>query len=185
MTKPRTPTTVEAALVKTAGQFPEGYVSLGKIINRHPATIRAWGDPDKEDDVPFGAAIEMTLAYIAQGGEGAPLFEAFGAKLDLAHARRFADAKRLHDYAGPLVKEAGEAHAAIISAARPSATAPDFDIAFKEALENYEKLLDILPFLAAQAGKSHLLPRYIPGAGSEQPTDQAENEGDLTMAQAP
>lgn len=183
MTKPRTPMSFEAALAKTAGQFPDGFKDLGRIVDRHPSTVRAWGDEDKEDDIPLGAALEMTLAFIENGGEGAPLYEAFGAKLKLAYARRFADAKRLHDFAGPLVKEAGEAHAAIIAAARPDAGALDFETAFKEALENLEKLMDIVPFLAQQAGKSHLLPRYIGGAHQE--PDLSSTEGETAMAQAP
>lgn len=184
MTKLRAPATFEAALARTAGQFEDGYEALGRITSRHSKTVRAWGDPDKEDDIPIGAALEMTLAYIAKGGEGAPLYEAFGAKLSLAYARRFADAQRLHDYAKPLLKEAGEAHSAIVAAAHPAAGTPDFELAFKEALENFEKLLDILPFLAAQAGKSHLLPRFIPGADTEEITE-VDSRGETNVPQAP
>jgi len=153
---------------------------MAEAVGRVASTVRAWTDPDRPEQVSLDAAIDLDLLFISEGGEGAPLYEAFGGKLSLAHARRFSEARRLHDFAGPLVKEAGEAHSAIIEAARPDATRPEFDRAFKEAMENFEKLLDILPFLAEQAGKSHLLPRFVQAADHEN-----EHQRGTIVAQAP
>lgn len=168
MTKVRLPLSIEQALARIAGLLEGDYQAMGEICGRQPHTIRAWGDPDKQDDIPVGCAIALDLAFQAAGGEGSPLYEAYGAKLDLADAARFADTHRLLDYAQGVIKEGGEAHAAIIGAARKDATHNEKRIAFREASEAYEKLRDILPLLEAGAA--------VP---------EESTEGETTMAQAP
>lgn len=177
MTKERLPLSTEQALARIAGRLPGAYDEMGEVCGRTASTIRAWGDPDKEDDVPIGCAIALDLAYIAEGGEGAPLYEAYGAKLDLAEAARFHDAHRLHEYGVAVIKEGGEAHAAIMKSARPGASFIEKRIAFKEALEAFEKLRDVLPLLEANA-----TPRTEP----QHDTPKSENtEGGELLAQAP
>lgn len=151
MTKERLPTSVEQALAKIAGHLPGDYERMGEICGRSAQTVRAWGDPDKQDDIPIGCAIKLDLAFQEDGGHGSPLYEAFGAKLDLAEAARFHDAHRLHEYGCEVIKEGGEAHAAIMKSARPGASFTEKKIAHKEALEAFEKLRDVLPLLEAAA----------------------------------
>jgi hypothetical protein len=123
---------------------------MAVVANRQPATVRSWMDPDRAEQVSLEAAIELDLAFRAHGGEGSPLFEAYGAALDLASGARFAEGYRLLDHAHGVAKEGGEAIAAIIAAARPGATAADLRAAEREAAEAYEKLRDILPLLSGQ-----------------------------------
>jgi hypothetical protein len=151
VTKQRTPLSVEQALQRIAGQLPGGVDQMAAVSHRQPGTVRAWMDPDRPEQIALECAIELDLAYQAEGGSGAPLFEAYAAKLDLAEAGRFAERHRLLDYAHGVVKEGGEAHAALIAFARPGATEHDRRHALKEASEAYEKLRDILPLLAGQA----------------------------------
>jgi len=168
MTKQRLPLSIEQGLARIAGHLPGGYDRMGEICARQPHTVRAWGDPDKEDDIPLGCAIALDLAFQAEGGEGSPLFETYGAKLDLADATRFSDQHRLLDYAQGVIKEGGEAHAAIVAAARRGATLTEKRVAFKEALEAFEKLRDVMPLLEAGAQ-----------------TSTTNTKGESDMAQAP
>lgn len=148
MTKTRAPLSVEQALQRIAAQLPGGVEEMAAIVQRQPGTIRAWMDPDRSEQVTLEAALELDLAYQENGGQAAPLFETYGAQLDLADARRFADRHRLLDYAHGVIKEGGEAHAALIAFARPGATPADRQMAHKEACEAFEKLRDIIPLLA-------------------------------------
>lgn len=150
MTKIRTPLSIEQALQRIAVQLPGGVEAMAAVSHRQPGTVRAWMDPDRPEHIPFPAAIELDLAFREHGGEGSPLFEAYGAALDLASSTRFADQHRLLDHAQGVIKEGGEAHAAIVAAARPGATARDRQVAFREAAEAYEKLRDILPLLSGE-----------------------------------
>lgn len=148
MTKVRAPLSIEQALQRIAGQLPRGIDQMAEVAQRQPGTIRNWMDPERPEQISIEAGIALDLEYQAEGGSGAPLFEAYAAKLDLAVSSRFADRHRLLDYAHGVVKEGGEAHAALIAFARPGATEHDRRHALKEAAEAYEKLRDILPLLS-------------------------------------
>lgn len=151
MTKLRAPLSIEQALQRIAGQLPTGVEAMAAVAQRQPGTIRAWMDPDRTEQVTLDAAIALDLAFQAEGGSGAPLFEAYATRLQLAEAARFADRHRLLDHAHGVAKEGGEAIAAIIAAARPDATELDRRAAHREAAEAYEKLRDILPLLQEQS----------------------------------
>lgn len=151
MTKTRTPLSIEQALQRIAVQLPGGVEAMAAVSHRQPGTVRAWMDPDRPEQIPFPAAIDLDLAFREHGGEGSPLYEAYSAALDLASGTRFADAHHLLDRLHAVIKEGGEAHAAIVAAARPGATAHDRQNAFREAAEAYEELRDILPLLQEQS----------------------------------
>lgn len=170
MTKPRTPLSVEQALQRIAGQCTGGVDAMAAAVGRQPSTIRAWMDPDRSEQVSVDAGIALDLLYRGEGGEGCPLFEAYGAQLDLAEAQKFMMANRLQDYAVGVIKEGGEAHAAIVAAARPGSTLTEKRIAYKEGLEAFEKLRDVMPLLEELARPN--------------PTE-TRGEIDMTHAQAP
>lgn len=153
MTKPRAPLSVEQALQRIAGQLEGGVGAMARVAQRQPGTIRLWMDPDRAEQVSLEAAIELDLAFQAEGGTGAPLFETYATRLQLAEASRFADRHRLLDHAHGVAKEGGEAIAAIILATRPDATDADRREAHREAAEAYEKLRDILPLLSGQVAQ--------------------------------
>ena len=153
MTKLRAPLSIEQALQRIAGQLASGVEGMAAVSARQPATIRSWMDPDRPEQVSLDAAIALDLAYQAEGGTGAPLFEAYAARLQLAEATRFADRHCLLHHAHGVAKEGGEAIAAIIAAARPGASEADRRAAHRETAEAYEKIRDILPLLTGQAAQ--------------------------------
>jgi hypothetical protein len=150
VTKLRAPLSIEQALQRIAGQLTGGVDEMARVAQRQPGTIRNWMDPDRAEQVSLDASIELDLAFQAEGGKGAPLFEAYAFRLQLAEASRFGNRHRLLDHAHGVVKEGGEAFAAIIAAARPGATAADLDTAYRETAEAFEQLRDILPLLSGQ-----------------------------------
>ncbi len=153
MTHRRAPLSVEQALQRIAGQLPGGVEAMAEVAQRQPGTVRNWMNPERDEQVSLEAAIELDLAFQAEGGTGAPLFEAYATRLQLAEAARFADRHRLLDHAHGVAKEGGEAIAAIIAAARPDATAADRQAAHREAAEAFEKFRDVLPILSGQTAQ--------------------------------
>lgn len=151
MTKVRAPLSMEQALQRIAGQCSGGIEQMAQAVQRQASTVRAWMDPDRDEQASVEAGVELDLLFQAEGGEGCPIFEAYGAKLDLAAAQKFLMANRLQDYAVDVIREGGEAHAAIVAAARPGASPTERKIAHKEACEAFEKLRDVIPLLAEGA----------------------------------
>lgn len=149
MTKDRAPLSIDAALARIAGKLPENYKDMARITGRMDRTVRNWGDPDTREQIPVDCAIALDLAYIAAGGTGAPIFEAYALKLELAEASRFGDRHQLLRHAQDVAKETGEANAAIIGAAHPGATKADRSRALAEANEARQALDKVIPLLAA------------------------------------
>lgn len=149
MTKDRAPLSVEAALVRIAGRFDNGFEDLAPIVGRIPRTVRNWSDPDTDEQVPIDCAIALDLAFIAAGGTGAPIFEAYALKLELAEGDKFGDRHQLLRTAQDVARETGEANAAIIGAAHPSATDADRARALREAIEAREALNVAIPLLSS------------------------------------
>lgn len=153
MTKPRAPLTIDAALARIAGQLPLGFDDMARVAGRQVRTVRNWGDPDTPEQVPVDCAIALDLAFIAAGGSGAPIFEVYALKLELAEAAKFGDRHQLLRHGQDVARETGEATAAIIGAAHPGATAADRARALAEATEAREALNQVIPLLAAEVAE--------------------------------
>lgn len=154
MTKARAPLSLDAALARIAGQLPEGWDDMARIANRQTRTVRNWGDPDTPEQVPVDCAIALDLAYIAAGGSGAPIFETYALKLELAEADKFGDRHQLLRTAQDVARETGEANAAIIGAAHPAATEADRQRALREAVEARDALNQAIPLLSTSTAEA-------------------------------
>lgn len=150
MTKPRPPLSIDAALARIAGQLPAGFDDMARIAGRAVRTVRNWSDPDTPEQIPVDCAIALDLAFIAAGGAGAPIFETYAHKLELAEAEQFADQLELLRRAQVVAKESGEATSALIGAAHPAATDADRARALAEAVEARDALSQVIPLLAAE-----------------------------------
>ena len=140
MTKRRPPLSFSVALERIAGQLPGGSEEMAAVANRAPRTVRGWIDPETDESCPVSIALELDLAYQSAGGEGAPMFEAYAAQIEVAAARRFGSQRRLLDQTADVVREGGEAHAALIAACQPDAGPEQQRAAHKEACEALESL---------------------------------------------
>ena len=143
MTKRRAPLSIEQALQRIAGQMAGGVDGMAAAVTRQPGTVRAWMDPDRPEQVRIEAAITLDLAYQAEGGEGAPIYEAYLARLEVADNARFAEKHRLLEFTQGVVKEAGEACAALIALSCRDASETERRIAEREVAEAYEKIRDV------------------------------------------
>lgn len=81
MTKLRHPLTPYRALSRIADLI--GWDGCAAVIGKSESTIRKYADPDTEREISFQDAVRLDLAFRRAGGNGAPLFEAYSARLDL------------------------------------------------------------------------------------------------------
>jgi hypothetical protein len=150
MTKRRAPLTFDAALARVAGQVPGGFDALASHAGRQIRTVRNWGDPDTPEQIPADVMVRFDLLFSEAGGEGSPFFEAYAAQLEIAASAQFADRHELLARTERLLKEAGEAHAALVRACQPDATAADEARANREAAEAFEAFKPVLAFFQAR-----------------------------------
>lgn len=121
MTKLRAPLSFEQALARIAGQLDGGFQAMGTLTARSPRLVRAWGDPDRREQIPLDCAITLDLAYVEAGGEGAPLHEAYTHQLEQAALLKWAAGRELARHAAMVMKECGEAGSALVLATQPGA----------------------------------------------------------------
>jgi hypothetical protein len=149
MTKARAPLSIDAALARIAGHLPGGFTDMAQIAGRAVRTVRNWGDPDTAEQIPLDCAIALDVAYIAAGGDCAPLFETYSLKLELAHMQRFACNIELARHTADVIREGGEAHSALVRATLPGATDADRADALRECVEAFDILKRTLALLEA------------------------------------
>jgi len=124
---------IDTALARIAGQFPNGYKDLARVVDRHEATVRAWGDADKPDQqMPLPAAIMLDIAYMREGGQGRPLFETYALQVEVEREKAFASETALAQRACVLIREGAQANEAVVLASLPFATPRDRVTAIKE-----------------------------------------------------
>ncbi|MEI6419543.1 MAG: hypothetical protein WCO82_10770, partial [Sphingomonadales bacterium] len=80
MTKLRPPLSFDQAVTRVAGLI--GWDECAALVGRSARAVRAWSDPDAEASPSIEQALVLDLAYRAMGGEGAPIFEVYAARLD-------------------------------------------------------------------------------------------------------
>lgn len=147
MTKPRAPLSIDAALARVAGQVPGGWKAMAEALGRHERTVRRWGDPDFGEEITVSAAIRLEILYQEHGGEGWPIYEAYGLLIGTAAEAHFFDQFELLRRLGELMKENGEAEAALLRLSMPDASSADRDTALRELIESLEAAKRILPML--------------------------------------
>jgi hypothetical protein len=155
MTKRRPPLSIDAALARIAGQLEGGWETMATATGRKDRTVRNWGDPDTPEQIPLDCAIALDLAYQEAGGEGAPLWEAYTLKLELAEIERFADRHALGRRAVDVIRECGEAGSALVAASLPGATQAEREAALRELVEAFEVIKRTFPLLGAGQPDNH------------------------------
>lgn len=133
MTKVRPPLTFENALVTVAGTI--GWPAAAKICGFAENTVRNWSDQDTTAKLPLEGAYRLDLAYQRAGGEGAPFLQCYATRVDAERWAENSDRQALVAGAARAAKEDGEAIAAALIAADPSATHADFILAERELEE--------------------------------------------------
>jgi len=137
MTKRRPPLSIDAALARIAGQLDGGWAAMAAATGRAEGTVRAWGDSDRREGIPLADAVDLDVAFQAAGGQGAPLFEVYALKLELACIDRFANHLEIAALLSSVIKESSEAECAMLRASLPGADAREI----REALREVEEAL--------------------------------------------
>lgn len=164
MTKRRAPLSMDTALARIAGQVPGGWATMAAEVDRSERHVRKWGDESAREEINFTQARKLDLLYRRHGGHGFPIFDAYGQLLELDIADRFFDQFEVLRRATRLVKEAGEAEAAVLRVALPGATAAHRAEALRELLEAIEAAKLMLPLLEGPAQLPEANERGPPGA---------------------
>jgi len=133
MTKVKAPMSIDAAIARIAGQFPDGYKDLARLMGCHESTVRAWGDDNKPDQrLSLAAAIALDIAYVREGGEGRPLFETYALQVNVAREKAFASETALARRVCVMIREGAQANEAMVLASLPFATPRDRLTAIRE-----------------------------------------------------
>ena len=134
MTKLREPVSIENALLLTLGRLT--IERAAEVTGRQPHYLRAASDPDKPDQLLSVRDMELLdLASHADFGDGFPLYEALGRRLESSAAERFADQAAIGRACMAVAKETGDATAAMIAASLPGASIPELETALRELEE--------------------------------------------------
>lgn len=157
MTKLRAPCSFEQALARIAGQLPNGFNTMAEITGRSASTLRAWGDPDRREEISLPAACALDLAFVEAGGEGAPLHEAYTHQLEQAALRQWAPGRELARHAAQVIKECGEAGSSLVLATQPGACDRVKAKAAQELAEALEVIKRTLAVLNTPEGRAQEL----------------------------
>lgn len=140
MTRERAPLSLDAALARIAGQLPGSWADMAQLTGKAERTVRGWGDADRDEQINLPAAITLDLAYQAAGGAGLPCYEAYGYMIGAAQRGRFANAFEILALAASVIRESGQAEAALIDACLPDATSGDRREAQRELIDAIEAM---------------------------------------------
>lgn len=119
MTKVRPPLTIENALFRVLGAI--GVERAREVTDRSEDYLRALSDPDTRYRLTCDDAWKLDLEHHTVTGDGYPIFETLGLMLAAEGAERFASHVELARTAVHVIKEGGEAHAALVGISVPGA----------------------------------------------------------------
>lgn len=146
MTKVRPPLTIDNALYKVLGRI--GIEAACEITSRKAAYLRNLSDPAKRETLTVVDAIKLDLAHRQTGAGGAPIYETIGLILQAANAELFSDARAIGRVAIDVIREGGQAHAALVHASFPGATPRDLDETLRELEENAAEVAKAITLIA-------------------------------------
>lgn len=149
MTKQRAAFTFENALTKVAGHI--GWSAVAEICGVAESTARNWSDPDTTASITLDAALKLDCAWHeATGGDGAPFLTTYAMRFDFESLAAGPGRAALLTSVARAAKESGEAVAATLMAAGPTAGRADFAVAEREIEESVEALKSSLAALRAR-----------------------------------
>ncbi|MCP3729284.1 hypothetical protein M9978_02485 [Sphingomonas sp. MG17] len=146
MTKARPPLSIENALYKVLGRI--GIERAAEVTSRGADYLRSLSDPDNRYRLTCQDMLALDDEHQVLTGER-PLYETLGLMIDARNAARFSDRAELRRLTVPVLKEAGEAHAALAAATCDGAGAVELRNFVREAEQSVAKITQAIG--AAQA----------------------------------
>lgn len=142
--KTRAPLTTEQALARVIGQLPRGYADAEEATCKTESYLRACGDPDRREKLSFDDAIALDIAYQEAGGEGAPLAEHYLLRVEMGSQARLANHFGLFEKTEAVIRESGEAGAALVRLCQPGAGPLERRDALRELVEAVEVMKPLI-----------------------------------------
>jgi hypothetical protein len=133
MTLPRTPDTAAGAIVRIVGLI--GYTAAAAVVGRKVTCVRDWTNEATTSCPSFAQALALDAAFIAAGGENAPLHDAYAAQLEIELDVRTACTRTLSSEVATAARECGEFIAASLSVCQAGHSPNDVQRALLEADE--------------------------------------------------
>lgn len=131
MTLPTTPGTFAFAVRRIADLI--GYGNVAEIAGRTEGAIRKWAHEGNTACPTIAQALALDAAYVAAGGHGTPLRDAYDAQLELAVTTATACHRAFAEELAGAAREAGDAIAAGMRLTQPGASHNDIQRALIEA----------------------------------------------------
>lgn len=136
MTKRREPISIDTALARIAGQDGVGsWAGMADATGYAERTVRAWGDPDRDEVPPLPACVVLGILYRKCGGVGDPLLQAHADLIGAAESEAFGSKQELRRETLDFFRETNEANLALLEAAEPDAGDAEQARATKEVLD--------------------------------------------------
>ena len=142
--KARAPLTTEQALARVIGQLPRGYADAEEATSKTESYLRACGDPDRREKLCFDDAIALDIAFQEAGGEGAPLAEHYLLRVEMGPQPRLARRFGLFEQTEQVLRESGEAGAALVRLLKPGAGPREKREALRELVEAVEVMKPLI-----------------------------------------
>ena len=142
--KLRAPLSTDQALARVIGQLPRGYKDAEQATQRSESYLRACGDPDRRERLSFDDAIALDIAFQEAGGEGAPLADHSLLRVEMGSQARLAQRFGLFDQTEQVIREGGEAAAALVRLCQPGAGLREQREALRELVEAVEVMKPLI-----------------------------------------
>lgn len=156
MTKVRAPLSFSQAITRVAGLI--GWDEAARITRRAKRTVRYWSESDRHGTPTLDQAFALDRAYMAAGGDGAPILECYSRQLDVALTDALACKIALADDIATTARESADAISCSIYVTQPGASPTVIHRAIAETEE-------------ANVATTRLLGRlksFLPGNGAGQ-----------------
>lgn len=151
MTKTRSPLSIENALMKALGTLEIEHAA--EVTGRKPHYLRALTDPDKREQLTVLDMIKLDVAHMRTPTGGAPLFDTVSIIMRAVRAEIYADAIALGVAAVDVIREGGQAHAALCKVSQPNATDRELRGALRELEESQLETAKAIALLAGMIGE--------------------------------
>ena len=147
MTLRRDPFTIENALEKTFGDLRIEVAS--DVTGRSKAYLRALYHPAKRPHLTVVDMVKLTLAS-RERGLGTPIWDTVAAIVRAADATYFSGPAEIGRIAVDVIREGGEAHAALCRVSQPGASVADFTDTLRQIEESVHELSHAAAIVSAE-----------------------------------
>jgi len=161
MTKRRAPLSIDAALTEIAAVL--GWDGMADAVGKSASYLRRCGDPDCREELAHRHARTLDIAYRNAGGAGTPLNAWYVGGLEAAGALAPASGDLLLRQTAEVIRECGEAEAALVVAALPGAGTRESANARREmeqAVAALHRAISMLP--DGQAARARIHREFAP-----------------------